>query len=109
MEFHEGFTPGIPSECWEWQGKTEDRSSNPQKRGYGRFYDKHGKRNIRTHRYAYEQQHGPVPQGLEIDHLCDNPPCVNPKHLKAVTHSNNWKRTHILRKYILPLVHALFP
>ena len=34
---------------------------------------------------------GPVPEGLELHHKCENPPCVNPKHLKPVTHKINMR------------------
>lgn len=71
------------SGCWEWQGARQDR-------GYGVLtvlgYQ------IRTHRYFYESLVGPVPDGLELDHLCRNPPCVNPEHLEPVTHAENMRR-----------------
>jgi hypothetical protein len=35
---------------------------------------------------------GPVPEGLELDHLCENPPCCNPAHLEPVTHAENNRR-----------------
>lgn len=66
--------------CWEWTG-----SHNGQ--GYGRFY-LDGKK-VYTHRYAYEQTNGPIPDGLVIDHLCRNPKCCNPEHLEPVTVSEN--------------------
>src|SRR4051794_28099208 len=60
------------SGCWEWQGATDHG-------GYGEFHM--SARNARAHRMAYELFAGPIPDGLDLDHLCRNPPCVNPEHL----------------------------
>jgi hypothetical protein len=46
------------------------------------------------HIVAYELSFGPVPDGLEVDHLCRTPWCCNPAHLEAVTHSENIRRAH---------------
>ena len=74
--------------CWNWTG--------PQEREYGILWD--GERNHRAHRWAYEHFVGPIPEGLEIDHLCFNTLCVNPKHLEPVTHEENLKRMHAHRR-----------
>jgi hypothetical protein len=70
--------------CWEWGGATT-------KGGYGhmRVGDKHP----RTHRLAYELLVGPIPDGLEVDHLCGNRLCANPAHLEPVTRTENLRRT----------------
>jgi HNH endonuclease len=44
------------------------------------------------HRVIYERLKGPVPPGLELDHLCRNRPCVNPDHVEPVTHQENIRR-----------------
>ena len=72
------------SGCHEWSGSRD-------KRGYGRF-SREGNTGL-AHVYAYERQHGSVPDGLELDHLCRNTRCVNPLHLEAVTHRENMKRS----------------
>jgi hypothetical protein len=66
--------------CWVWTGATDGY-------GYGlmRF---HGKV-IRSHRVAYLVHRGPIPAGLVVRHDCDNPPCVNPSHLRLGTRVDN--------------------
>jgi len=67
------------SGCWKWL----DHKNG----GYGGFRD--NKKDVKAHRFAYEQIKGPIPKGLELDHLCSNTGCVNPEHLEAVTHKDN--------------------
>lgn len=73
-----------PDECWPWLA-TLDRY------GYGTFHD--GRRLTGAHRMAYELLRGPIPDGLELDHLCRTRGCVNPAHLEAVTHRENMGRS----------------
>jgi HNH endonuclease len=67
--------------CWLWIGA--DNGS-----GYGRFYPA-PRQSVAAHRFAYELLVGPIPEGLQLDHLCRNPPCVNPAHLEPVTNREN--------------------
>jgi transposase len=71
-------------ECWEWLGT---RCSH----GYCRLY--FNGRMQGAHRAGYELIVGQIPDGLELDHLCRNPPCVNPAHLEPVTHWENMRRS----------------
>lgn len=57
------------------------------KRGYGRIQNAGGTSLV--HKYVWEEIHGPVPKGLELDHRCRVKPCCNEKHLRAVTHLTN--------------------
>ena len=66
-------------ECTEWTGLKVS--------GYGRI--KAGGRSIGSHRYAWERENGPIPNGMEIDHICHNPACVNTDHLRLATHDQN--------------------
>ncbi len=79
-------TPDPASECWLW---TAARYPN----GYGTIrIDGTPGRMVSAHRLAYEKLIGPIPEGLEIDHLCRQRSCVNPAHLEPVTHAENVRR-----------------
>ena len=51
------------------------------------------KQSILAHRIIFEDEHGPIADGLELDHLCRNTMCCNPLHLEAVTHLENMARS----------------
>lgn len=85
--------------CWPWLGSQNDK-------GYGSACIQG--RCGRAHRLIYEFLVGPVPQGLELDHLCRNRLCVNPAHMEPVTHRENVRRAKIKThcKFGHPLVDA---
>ena len=70
--------------CWYWNGYIGAK-------GYGYFKAK-GPQPILAHRYSYELHKGPIPDGLEVDHVCRVRHCVNPQHLELVTHAENLRR-----------------
>lgn len=62
--------------CWNWIGAITSR-------GYGNFRSK------LAHRVSYEKYVGTIPDGLTLDHMCDNKLCVNPEHLEPKTQYEN--------------------
>jgi hypothetical protein len=69
-----------PAGCWIWTGALAW--------GYGRIGERSG-RIVPAHRVMYELCIGPIPDGLQLDHLCREPGCVNPLHLEPVTTREN--------------------
>ena len=84
-----------PTECWEWKASRKSHS-------YGLFHmGKKGSSMKQAHRVAYELTRGPIPEGLELDHLCRNRGCVNPFHMEAVTHHENVLRGALVKTHCL--------
>lgn len=74
---------GYKTPCWIWLGQTH--------RGYGVILSR--TKRIRVYREMYEEKYGPIPRGLEPDHLCSQKDCVNPDHIEPVTHTENVRRS----------------
>lgn len=69
-------------DCQLWPGAVD--------RGYGRVWV--DGRAARVHRVVWELKHGPIPEGMTIDHLCRIRACCNTEHMELVSQSVNTKR-----------------
>jgi hypothetical protein len=70
------------NDCWEWQAYRA-------RKGYGVCSS--GVKGVLeyTHRFSWRIHFGPIPVGLHVLHICDNPPCCNPAHLWLGTNADN--------------------
>lgn len=86
--------------CWLWRGSKNNH-------GYGRIAVKGASWTMTyAHRWAYEDRYGLISDGMEIDHLCRNPDCVNPEHLEVVTHRENMLRGNTVGAYEAAQTHC---
>lgn len=81
-----------PNGCMEYQGFVHKPPRN-----YGEM--SYRSKNWRTHRLAYHIAKGPIPTGMVVMHVCDNPPCCNPDHLRLGTHKENMSECRAKDRY----------
>lgn len=80
-----------PNDCWESRrsqvlgGYTQIRTDSTGPRVY-------------CHRYSYELHNGPIPDGRFVDHICGNPKCVNPNHLRLCDAFDNARNTRVTKR-----------
>ena len=75
--------------CWIWNGSRKSK--------WGHCSVSIGGKEFSAHRLLYEERVGPIPEGLELDHLCKNPACVRPDHLEPVIHAENIRRSPLAK------------
>lgn len=80
---------GHDTPCWVWNGTRKSQ--------WGHCSVWMGGKEYSAHRTVYELHREKIPDGLELDHLCRNPPCVNPDHLEPVTHAVNIRRSPLAK------------
>ena len=90
--------PGIDA-CWGWIGCFQ-KSGHPLFRFDGRTGS--------AHRFAYKEWIGPIPEGYDLHHTCENRWCVNPQHLEPLPHGDHTKKHHPTREFCIR-GHALTP
>lgn len=69
-----------PDECWPWLGTLN---------AYGYGVIGHRRKLAMVHRLVLGSTVGGIPEGMVVLHLCDNPPCCNPAHLRVGTYREN--------------------
>ncbi len=74
-------------DCWVWLGYKEREKSRGNNHGKIRI----GGKSLCVHRVAWIIANGEIENGLHVLHKCNNPPCVNPKHLYLGTHKENMR------------------
>lgn len=77
-------------DCWLWTGYR-------QPDGYGQF--RANSKFYNSHKFAYELAYGPVPDGLEVMHTCDQPHCCNVAHMHLGTHLDNMRDCYNKRRH----------
>lgn len=81
--------------CWAWTGTRDKRPG----RGYGQLRRSRERKWVSAHRAAYEIYIGSIPDGLLVLHDCDNPNCVNPKHLHLGTWLDNMQEARTRNRF----------
>jgi hypothetical protein len=87
----DNYVPEPNTGCWLWLGRV---TAN----GYARAWDPMRRTARYAHRILFERERGPIPVGLDLDHLCRIRSCVNPAHLEPVTRQKNLRRGHGTRE-----------
>lgn len=90
-----------PAGCWVWTGATTRGRST-----YGIAWCSIRKTTTTAHRVVYAVLVGPIPDELDLDHRCKTPLCVNPRHVEAVSPSENHRRERraLCRRGLHPMV-----
>jgi hypothetical protein len=91
--------------CWNW---TRAKTAS----GYGQLsdwnYETKTQKVLYTHRLSYEYHSGlKIPKGMDVMHSCDNPACMNPKHLSVGTRLDNVKDCRVKRRHSRGLKHSM--
>lgn len=81
-----GYVQKSPA-CWIWIGYRDEKN-------YGRFHPTRDVSPVIASRYSWELHFGPIPPGYQVQHLCNNPPCIRPDHLTVGLQKQNLEYMH---------------
>lgn len=84
-------------ECWRFAGTGKGAGKGAAAgSGYGQLW--HSGKKVPAHTFSWQYYIGPIPDGMQVDHLCRNTLCVNPKHLQLVSPKQNTQLMHVFRE-----------
>lgn len=86
--FESKYIPEPNTGCWLWLGAVVNRS-NPDTHGQFWIGTRKGGKMHLAHRVSYELHVGAIPEGMNVNHQCDTPQCVNPDHVRIGTQAEN--------------------
>ena len=89
------------ADCWTW-------TAYIMPGGYGQFGYASGQL-VLAHRFAYADTYGPIPDGMEVDHICFHRACVRPEHLRLTTHKQNNEHLQGAQRNSSTQVRGVFP
>ena len=91
-----------PAECWLWLGHAAKPNRNSKPYGVFQVVVNGKTLHLRPHRISYTLTHGPIPAGLDLDHVygrCTSTLCCNPDHTEAVPIGVNVQRYYLSRTH----------
>lgn len=103
--------PVLGTRCWLWTANAvgPGNVNHPANSRHGQFtFRLDGRQHhVYAHRFAWRIACGPIPDGLQVLHHCDVPPCVNDAHHFVGTQSDNLKDAARKHRFTVPRTRTL--